>query len=289
MQIFNGPNALESIVAYAGTDWHLFVFDGAEPASIAAAPFDVYNEQLLFQNSIGCIRTLSAIMATPYYGLEFSAVQALTGYYSAPGFDQSEPKQNGNNLYRLGFKQALTDIPNVSFAQRLDMIGGRQVALTTNSTNKTLSFDLYASSRVNALSINVAAGVQYVVYGYNGTPQEVLFSATGPVSLQQVNFANCTQILIAFQTIGAVNFTQVTAYTTEVPAAVPAKTPTWGILRPIAPTTTYIPAGSTYPLFLVSVSGPAGSGAARLNKATIPAAGIASLMYLRLRPSVMEV
>lgn len=289
MQIFNGPNAIESIIAYAGSDWHLFVFDGPEPASIAAAPFDVYNEQLLFQNSIGCIRAIGAMMATPYYALEFSAVQALTGYYSVPGYDPAEPKQNGNNLYRLGFKQALTDIANVSFAQRLDMIGGRQVALTTTSTNKTMTFDLYESSRVNAISINVAAGVQYVVYGFNGTSQEVLFSATGPVSLQAVNFANCTQILVAFQTIGAVNFTQVTAYTLDVPAAVPAKTPTWGILRPISPNTSFIPAGSTYPLFLVSVSGPAGNGAARLNKATIPAAGIASLMYLRMRPSVLEV
>lgn len=289
MQIFNGPNAIESIIAYAGSDWHLFVFDGAVPASIASAPFDVYNEQLLFQNSIGCIRAIGAMMATPYYALEFSVVQALTGYYSAPGFDQSEPKQNGNNLYRLGFKQALTDIANVSFAQRLDMMGGRQVALTTTSTNKTMTFDLYESSRVNAISINVAAGVQYTVYGYNGTSQEVLFSATGPVSLQSVNFANCTQILIAFQTVGAVNFTQITAYTLDVPTAVPAKTPTWGILRPISPNTAYIPAGSTYPLFLVSVSGPGGNGAARLNKATIPAAGIASLMYLRMRPNVMEV
>lgn len=289
MQIFNGPNAIESIIAYAGSDWHLFVFDGPEPASIAAASFDVYNEQLLFQNSIGCIRAIGAMMATPYYALEFSAVQALTGYYSVPGYDPAEPKQNGNNLYRLGFKQALTDIANVSFAQRLDMIGGRQVALTTTSTNKTMTFDLYESSRVNAISINVAAGVQYTVYGYNGTSQEVLFSATGPVSLQPVEYANCTQILIAFQTIGSVNFTQVTAYTLDVPAVVPAKTPTWGILRPINPTTTYIPAGSTYPLFLVSVSGPGGSGAARLNKATIPAAGIASLMYLRMRPNVMEI
>lgn len=289
MQIFNGPNAFESIVAYAGTDWHLFAFDGAEPATPAAAPFDVYNEQTLFENSIACIRVLSAIMATPYYGLEFSTVQALTGYQSVPGFDISEPKQGSNNLYRLGIKQALTDIPNVSFAQRLDMIGGRQVALTTSSTNKTLTFDLFASSRVNAISVNVAAGVQYVVYGYNGTSQEVLFSATGPVSLQSVNFANCTQILIAFQTIGAVNFTQVSVYTLDVPSAVPAKTPTWGILRPISPNTSFIPAGSTYPLFLVSVSGPAGNGAARLNKATIPAAGTASLMYLRLRPSVLEV
>lgn len=289
MQIFNGPNALESIVAYAGTDWHLFVFDGAEPASIAAAPFDVYNEQLLFENSIGCIRALSAIMAAPYYGLEFSAVQALTGYYSVPGFDQSEPKQGVSNLYRVGFKKANADISSVTFAQKLDMIGGRPVTFTTTSLAKTLSFDLYEASNLKAVSVNVAAGVQYTVYGFNGTAQEVLFSATGPASLNAVNFAGCTQIIVVFQTIGSVTFTQVTAYTADVPASVPAKTPTWGILRPINPNTSFIPAGSTYPQFLVSVSGPGGSGAARLNKATIPAAGIASLMYLRMRPSVLEV
>lgn len=287
MILFNHVNMLESMQEYAGPNWNIFLYTGTPPEVDSAITFDVQNDNDVLRNSVGCIRSVSSILTNPY-SLEFLTSSKLYGNM-LPGYELSEPRVDNTPLYRVGHLASQSNIPDYNMERRLDLLSGR-AALSFTASNTVLDLELTATTDIDYVTVLAGESTGYSVFRVLNGVETLMFSATGnslrvPHELSVETLADTIRIRFVD---GPCVLTSVMVYTITQPAD-NARTPTWALVVPVAHNAAMVPSGSGRPAIFCSAGGPETTADMRLNKSSVRAQDSLTVLFFRVRPTLMEV
>lgn len=287
MIVFNHVNMLESFQEQMGPNWNIFLYDGTPPETVAEIPFDVSIDNNILSNSIGCIRAVSSILSTPY-SLDFAVSSKLYGN-NLPGYEKSEPTVESTPIYRTGFLASSSNIPDYDMEKKLDLLSGR-TELSFTASDTFIDLVLTQVTDVDYITVMAGASTEYSVYRVLEGVETLMFAATGPsirVPHELSTETLCDTIRIRFVD-GSCTLSSVAVYSLDEPSA-NTKTPTWAIILPVTFNTALLPANNSRPFFVSSAGGPETTADMRLNKGSVSAQDSLSMLFFRVRPTVMEV